>query len=80
LHDWAERRGDFFRSCLEHSLVSTGCYDSSEEAGGMAIDNPKAAFEQQYMQEKEESAFGLAVFTGKLAFPKAAMPLEIFDG
>lgn len=44
----------------------------------MAIDDPKAAFEQQYMQEGEKSPLGLAVFTGKLAFPKAALPLEIF--
>lgn len=44
----------------------------------MAIDNPKAAFEQQYMHEEEESPLALAVFAGKLAFPKAALPLEIF--
>ncbi len=44
----------------------------------MAIDDPKAAFEQQYMQEEEKSALGLVAFTGKLAFPKAALPLEIF--
>jgi hypothetical protein len=41
----------------------------------MAIDDPKAVFEQQYMQEGEKSALGLAVFTGKLAFPTAALPL-----
>lgn len=44
----------------------------------MAIDDPKAAFAQQYMQEEEKSPLGLAVFTGKLAFPQAALPLEIF--
>jgi hypothetical protein len=44
----------------------------------MAIDDPKAAFEQQYMQEGEKSPLGLTVFTGKLAFPKAGLPLEIF--
>jgi len=44
----------------------------------LAIDDPKDAFEQQYMQEEEKSPLGLAVFTGKLAFPKAALPLEIF--
>jgi hypothetical protein len=44
----------------------------------MAIDDPRAAFEQQYMQEEEKSPLGLAVFTGKLAFPKAGLPLEIF--
>src|SRR5271157_6048708 len=45
----------------------------------MAIDDPKGAFEQQYMQEDEQSPLGLAVFAGKLAFPKAALPLEIFQ-
>lgn len=44
----------------------------------MAIDNPKTAFEEQYMKEEEKSPVGLTVFTGKLAFPKAALPLEIF--
>ena len=44
----------------------------------MAIDDPKAAFEQQYMQEEEKSPLGLTLFTGKLAFPHAALPLEIF--
>ena len=44
----------------------------------MAIDDPKAAFEQQYMREEEKSPLELTVFTGKLAFPKAALPLEIF--
>lgn len=45
----------------------------------MAIDDPKAAFEQQYMQQQEKSALGLALFTAKLAFPKAALPLGIFQ-
>ena len=44
----------------------------------MAIDDPKAAFEQQYMQEEGKSPLGLSIFIGKLAFPKAALPLEIF--
>src|SRR5450755_2815888 len=45
----------------------------------MAIDDPKAVFEQQYMKEEEQSALGLVVITGKLAFPKAALPLGIFQ-
>jgi hypothetical protein len=44
----------------------------------MAIDDPKAAFERQFMQEEEKSPLALTIFTGKLAFPKAALPLEIF--
>lgn len=44
----------------------------------MAIDNPKEAFEQQYMKEEENTPLEMTVFTGKLAFPKAALPLEIF--
>jgi len=31
------------------------------------------------MQEEDKSPLGLAIFTGKLAFPKAALPLEIFQ-
>jgi hypothetical protein len=45
----------------------------------VAIDNPKEAFEQQYMREEEKTPLELTVFTGKLAFPKAALPLEIFS-
>ena len=45
---------------------------------GMAIDDPKAAFEQQYMKEEEKSPLGLTIFATKLALPKAALPLEIF--
>ena len=45
----------------------------------MAIDDPRAAFEQQYMHEEQKSALGLAIFTGKLAFPKAALLLGIFQ-
>jgi hypothetical protein len=45
----------------------------------MAIDNPKEKFEQQYMEEAGKSPFDLAIFAGKLAFPKAALPLEIFQ-
>ncbi|MGA9813326.1 MAG: hypothetical protein WBQ64_11145 [Terriglobales bacterium] len=44
----------------------------------MAIDDPKAAFVQQYMQEEQESPLAHMVMAGKLAFPKAALPLEIF--
>ncbi|MGA1984945.1 MAG: hypothetical protein ABSG72_01655 [Candidatus Sulfotelmatobacter sp.] len=44
----------------------------------MAIDNPKEAFEQQYMREEEKTPLEMTVFTSKLAFPKAALPLEIF--
>ena len=44
----------------------------------MAIDKPKEAFEQQYMQAERKSPLELTVFTAKLAFPKAALPLEIF--
>jgi hypothetical protein len=42
----------------------------------MAIDNPKDAFKEQYMRGDEKSPLGLVIFTGKLAFPKAALPLE----
>ena len=44
----------------------------------MAIDDPKTAFAKQYMQEEEKSPLELALVTGKLAFPKAGLPLEIF--
>jgi hypothetical protein len=44
----------------------------------VAIDNPKEAFEQQYMREEEKTPLEMTVFTGKLAFPKAALLLEIF--
>jgi hypothetical protein len=44
----------------------------------MAIDDPIDAFEQHYMQEEERSPLAITLFTGKLAFPKAALPLEIF--
>jgi hypothetical protein len=44
----------------------------------VAIDNPKEAFEQQYMREEEKTPLEMTVLTGKLAFPKAALPLEIF--
>jgi hypothetical protein len=43
----------------------------------MAIDNPKEAFDKQYMQDNERSPLGLSVFAGKLAFPKAGVALEI---
>jgi hypothetical protein len=48
------------------------------EAESMAIDDPKGAFQQQYMRKEEKSPLGLAIFAGKLAFPKAGLPLEIF--
>lgn len=44
----------------------------------MPIDNPKEAFEQQYMKQEEETPLELTVFAGKLAFPKLGLPLEIF--
>jgi len=44
----------------------------------MPIDDPKAAFEKEYMQPEGRSPLPLTVFVGKLAFPKAALPLEIF--
>jgi hypothetical protein len=44
----------------------------------MAIDNPKEAFDKQYMQDDERSPLGLTVFAGKLAFPQAGGALEIF--
>lgn len=44
----------------------------------MAIDDPKAAFEQQYMRQDQESPLELALLTGELAFPKAALLAEIF--
>jgi len=43
----------------------------------VAIDNPKEAFEQQYMGEEEKPPLELTLFTGKLAFPQEALPLEI---
>jgi hypothetical protein len=49
----------------------------------MAIDDPKAAFEQQYMQEEEDLPQGLAIFAGKvggkLAFPGGGLALEILE-
>ena len=39
----------------------------------MGIDDPKAAFEQQYMQEEEKSPLALTVLTAKLAFPKVVL-------
>jgi hypothetical protein len=44
----------------------------------MAIDDPKTAFEKEYMHPEEPSPLPLTVFVAKLAFPKAALPLEIF--
>ena len=43
----------------------------------MAIDDPKAAFEKQYMREEEKSPLELTIFAGKVAFPKAGLLLEI---
>lgn len=45
----------------------------------MPIDDPKAAFKEQYLKEEQPSPFALAILGGKLAFPKAALPLEIFQ-
>src|SRR5258707_5786804 len=49
------------------------------EATRMAIDDPKAAFEEQYFKEQEKSPVPLTLFTGKLAFPQTALLLEIFQ-
>jgi hypothetical protein len=45
----------------------------------MAIDDPKAAFEKHYIKEKPPAANELALNIAKLAFPKAALPLGIFQ-
>lgn len=44
----------------------------------VAIDDPKAKFEEQYLGEEENSPLGITIVAGKIAFPKAALPLEIF--
>jgi hypothetical protein len=43
------------------------------------IDDPNAAFAEQYFKDQEQSQVGLAVFVGRLALPKAALPLEVFQ-
>jgi hypothetical protein len=46
----------------------------------MDIDKPRKVFGNIYYPESEDkSPLELAVFGGKLAFPKAAMPLELFQ-
>src|SRR5947209_1111809 len=49
----------------------------------MAIDNPKAVFEQQYMKDEENLPLGLAILVGKvggkLAFPDGGLALEILE-
>jgi hypothetical protein len=45
----------------------------------MAIDDPKSVFEQQYMQQGHTSPLGLTLLAGKLALPKAGLPLEILQ-
>jgi hypothetical protein len=46
----------------------------------MAIDQPRKVFSDIYYPESEDkSPLELVVFGGKLAFPKAAMPLELFQ-
>ena len=44
----------------------------------MAIDDPKAAFEQQYLKEEEKSPVGMTVSVGKLAFPQGGFLFDIF--
>jgi hypothetical protein len=44
----------------------------------LLIDDPKAAFKEQYLNE-EKSPVSLAVFGTKLAFPKAGFLLDIFS-
>ena len=44
----------------------------------MAIDDPFAALEQQYPSEKK-SPLELVLFSAKITFPKAGIPLEIFS-
>jgi len=43
----------------------------------MAIDDPKAAFEQQYMQDEQTLPLELAKFAGKLGFPDGGLAMEI---
>jgi hypothetical protein len=64
------------RAFFLENLPFVCCYDSGEAADPMAIDDPKAAFQQQYMQEEEKSPLGITVIAGKLAFPKTALPLD----
>jgi hypothetical protein len=46
----------------------------------VAIDDPRAKFEDQYLRDEEKSpAVEIAIFLGKLALPQAAIPLEIFE-
>ena len=45
----------------------------------MAIDDPKAVFEEQYQLKEKRSPLGLSLFAFKLAFPKAAPLLGIFQ-
>jgi hypothetical protein len=44
----------------------------------MAIDDPKAAFEEQYLKDEGKSALA-PVIIGKLAFPKAGFLFDILD-
>src|SRR4051812_17867658 len=43
----------------------------------MAIDDPKDAFEQQYMQDEQTLPLKLATFAGKLGFPGGGLAAEI---
>jgi hypothetical protein len=45
----------------------------------MAIDDPKAAFEKQYLDDYEERPMKIALSTAKLAFPGAAIPVTILQ-
>jgi hypothetical protein len=43
----------------------------------MAIDNPKDAFEQQYMEDEQTLPLKLAKFAAELAFPDGGLAVEI---
>jgi hypothetical protein len=53
--------------CLRYSLMQ------------MAIDDPKAAFEQHYLDDDEHSPNDIALYGAQLTFPQAALPLSIFQ-
>jgi hypothetical protein len=51
----------------------------AQRTGSVAIDDPKAVFEEQYQLKEKRSPLGLSLFAFKLAFPKAAPLLGIFQ-
>jgi hypothetical protein len=53
-------------------------YWGNEEMA-MEIDDPKAAFEKQYMQDEQQLPKELATIVGKLALPDKGMALEILQ-